>query len=68
MRVDIHPETRKNKFRCITCGSDYEFSTILDGEYQIESCKNCHRFYTGVKEQKARGKVAEFQEKYSGTK
>jgi large subunit ribosomal protein L31 len=49
MKKDIHPNTYKIKVSC-SCGNSFEtLSTIKGGELKVETCQNCHPFYTGEK-------------------
>ena len=48
MRVKkgIHPDYKQAKVVCTTCGNEFEIGSIRE-EMRIDTCSNCHPFYTG---------------------
>jgi large subunit ribosomal protein L31 len=44
MKTWIHPAAHKITATC-TCGAKFEISSTLDS-MKVESCSNCHNFYT----------------------
>jgi large subunit ribosomal protein L31 len=60
----VQPKYYLASVRCSTCGSEYEIGSTVK-EIRIDSCKNCHPFYTGKQAytQKA-GRVEKFNKKY----
>ena len=49
MQKDIHPNFKTVKVIC-SCGNTFETkSTVKDGEIRVETCSQCHPFYTGKK-------------------
>ena len=65
MKKDIHPTYQSAKIRCTTCGNEFEAGSILK-EVRVDTCSNCHPFYTG--EQKfaaATGRVERFNRRYN---
>lgn len=46
MKKGIHPEYHKCKVTCTTCGSVFETGSTLE-EIKVDTCSNCHPFYTG---------------------
>ncbi len=48
MKKDIHPNYHKVKCVCTTCGATFETGSTIDGdEIRVDTCSNCHPFYTG---------------------
>jgi large subunit ribosomal protein L31 len=65
MKSGIHPTYNKVTVTCITCGNVFESGSIKD-EVRVDTCSNCHPFYTG--EQKfasAQGRVEQFKKRYN---
>ena len=65
MKKDIHPTYQSAKIRCTTRGNEFEAGSILK-EVRVNTCSNCHPFYTG--EQKfaaATGRVERFNRRYN---
>ncbi len=46
MKKGIHPEYKVVTVTCTTCGNTFEGGSILD-EVRVDTCSNCHPFYTG---------------------
>lgn len=68
MKKDIHPTYVKATVRCTTCGNEFETGSVLS-EVRVDTCSNCHPFYTG--EQKfaqAAGRVERFNKRYARDK
>ena len=68
MKKGIHPIYQNTKITCTTCGNVFESGSILK-EVRVDTCSNCHPFYTG--EQKfasAAGRVERFNKRYSREK
>ena len=68
MREGIHPNYKKVTITCTTCGNQFEGGSVLD-EVRVDTCSNCHPFYTG--EQKfaqAAGRVERFNKRYNRNK
>lgn len=64
MKPGIHPEYKKVKAVCITCGNEFEIGTVLD-EVRVDTCYKCHPFYTGKqKHTVAAGRIERFNKKY----
>ena len=64
MRAGIHPNYKKVKVVCTSCGAEFESGSVLD-EVRVDSCSNCHPFYTGQqKANQARGRIEQFNKKY----
>ena len=63
MRKGIHPNYKKVKAVCLSCGAEFETGSILS-EIRVDTCSKCHPFYTG--EQKfvqATGRVERFNKR-----
>lgn len=64
MKPGIHPNYKTVKVTCTTCGNVFETGSILD-EIRVDSCSNCHPFYTGKQSfVQAAGKVEKFNKRY----
>lgn len=47
MKKDIHPKfSTKTKVVC-SCGAEFETGSTIQDEIRVETCSNCHPFYTG---------------------
>lgn len=46
MKQGIHPNYKKVKAVCISCGAEFETGSTLD-EIRVDTCSKCHPFYTG---------------------
>ncbi len=68
MRKGIHPDYNQVTVHCTTCGKEFTSGSIKK-ELRVDTCSNCHPFYTG--EQKfaqAAGRVERFNKKYNRNK
>ncbi|MCH4222762.1 MAG: 50S ribosomal protein L31 [Solobacterium sp.] len=64
MKKDIHPKYYKCKVICTSCGSEFETGSTLK-EIKVDTCSNCHPFYTGRQRfAQAQGRVERFNKKY----
>ena len=64
MRAGIHPNYKKVKVICTSCGNEFETGSVLD-EIRVDTCSNCHPFYTGKQRfASADGRVEKFNKKY----
>lgn len=60
MKTAIQPEYKVAKVTCSTCGNEFEVGSTL-GEIKIDTCANCHPFYTGQQTfVQAQGRVDRF--------
>ena len=67
MKPNTHPKYNKITVVCTTCGAEFETGSTLK-EIRVDTCANCHPFYTG--QQKildSEGRVERFKKRY-GTK
>ncbi|MGI6607781.1 MAG: 50S ribosomal protein L31 [Erysipelotrichaceae bacterium] len=64
MKKDIHPDVYQITVTCASCGT--EFSThSTKKEIKVDTCSNCHPFYTGRQRfQAAAGRIEQFNKKY----
>ena len=64
MKQGIHPKYETVKVPCTTCGSVFETGSVL-GEIRVDTCSNCHPFYTGKQAfTQADGRVEKFNKRY----
>ena len=64
MKKDIHPKFYECKFVCTSCGSEFVTGSTLK-EIKVDTCSNCHPFYTGRQRfAQAQGRVEKFNKKY----
>ncbi|MBU1020314.1 MAG: 50S ribosomal protein L31 [Firmicutes bacterium] len=64
MKKGIHPNYKTVTITCTTCGNTFEGGSVLN-EVRVDTCSNCHPFYTG--EQKfaqTAGRVDKFNKRY----
>ncbi|MGL4662792.1 MAG: 50S ribosomal protein L31 [Culicoidibacterales bacterium] len=66
MKNGIHPEYKKMTVVCTTCGNEFETGSSLDADMmRVDTCSNCHPFYTGRQRfVAADGRVERFMKKY----
>lgn len=46
MKKGIHPEYHKVICKCTSCGAEFETGSTSK-ELRVDTCSNCHPFYTG---------------------
>lgn len=64
MKKGIHPNYKKVKIICTSCGNEFEGGSVLN-EIRVDTCSNCHPFYTGKQRfASADGRVDKFNKKY----
>ena len=64
MKQGLHPNYYKAKVICTSCGAEFETGSTLK-EIRVDSCSNCHPFYTGRQRfAQAAGRVEKFNKKY----
>ncbi len=67
MKKGIHPTYNKIIVKCSTCNNEFETGSTAT-ELKIDTCSNCHPFYTGRQRfAAAQGRIEKFNKKY-GTK
>ena len=64
MKNGIHPKYNKVVVRCATCGAEFETGTTAK-QIVVDTCANCHPFYTGKQRfVNAQGRAELFKKKY----
>ena len=64
MKNGIHPNYKKVTVTCTTCGATFETGSVLD-EIRVDTCSNCHPFWTGnLKRDTTGGRADKFKKKY----
>ncbi len=64
MKKDIHPKYYKVKVTCTTCGNTFETGSTMK-ELKVDTCSNCHPFYTGKQKfVAAAGRIDKFNKRY----
>jgi len=65
MKKGIHPQYNRVNVTCTTCGNVFESGSVKE-EIRIDTCSNCHPFYTGrQKFAQADGRIERFNKKYN---
>jgi large subunit ribosomal protein L31 len=65
MKEKIHPNYNKTKVICTSCGSVFETGSTLI-EIRVDTCSNCHPFYTGKQRfGNVAGRAETFMKKYN---
>ena len=68
MKKNIHPNYKHCTVTCITCGSTFESGSTL-GDIKVDTCSNCHPFYTGNQRVvMADGRIDRFNKKLAKAK
>ena len=64
MKEGIHPKYQKCTVTCASCGATFETESTMK-EIRVDTCSNCHPFYTGKQRfVQADGRVDKFNKKY----
>jgi len=64
MKKDIHPEVYEVEVTCVSCGSKFKTHSTRK-EIHVDTCSNCHPFYTGKQRfVSSDGRVDRFNKKY----
>lgn len=64
MKKGIHPDYKKVTVTCTTCGATFETGSVAD-EIRVDTCSNCHPFYTGKQKfAQADGRIEKFNRRY----
>jgi large subunit ribosomal protein L31 len=65
MKEKIHPNYNKTKVICTSCGAEFETGSTLK-EIRVDTCSNCHPFYTGKQRfGNVAGRAETFMKKYN---
>lgn len=63
MKKEIQPKYYNAKVTCATCGNTFTLGSSIP-EIKVDTCSNCHSFYTGALNQvQATGRVERFNKK-----
>ncbi|MDR2461607.1 MAG: 50S ribosomal protein L31 [Mycoplasmataceae bacterium] len=67
MKKEIHPKTQLVKFKCASCGSEYDIvSTNKQALVNIDVCSNCHLFYKNASgDKKSKGRAEKLSNKFN---
>ncbi len=64
MKKGIHPNYQTITVTCTTCGNTFQTGSVLK-EMRVDTCSNCHPFYTGKQTfAQADGRVERFNKRY----
>lgn len=64
MKKDIQPEYNLVKVVCTSCGNEFEVGSTAK-DIKVDTCSNCHPFYTGKQRfASAQGRIEKFNKKY----
>ena len=64
MKTGIHPTYNKVVVHCTSCGNEFESGSTLK-DIKLDTCSNCHPFYTGRQRfAQAQGRIEKFNRKY----
>ncbi|AKX34678.1 50S ribosomal protein L31 [Spiroplasma litorale] len=62
----IHPNYQEAKFICTSCSHEFLSGSTKGAEVRVDTCSNCHPFYTGKQNfANAEGRVEKFKEKFA---
>ncbi len=65
MKNGIHPEYHMVKVVCSSCNTEFEVGST-EKDIRIDTCSNCHPFYTGKQRfAQAAGRIERFNKKYN---
>ena len=68
MKQGIHPNYYKTKVVCASCGAEFETCSVLK-EIKVDTCSNCHPFYTGKQKLvDTGGRVEKFNKRFNRNK
>ena len=68
MKKDIHPNYHQVTVTCVSCGAPFVTGSTKN-EIRVDTCSNCHPFYTGKQRfAQADGRVDRFMKKYGMNK
>ena len=64
MKKGIHPNYKKVKVVCTSCGAEVNVGSTST-QLRVDTCSNCHPFYTGKQRfANAAGRIDKFNKKY----
>ncbi len=68
MKPKIHPKFNVATVKCSTCGQEHVVGTTSNN-FRIDTCSNCHPFYTGQQTFiQVAGRVEKFNKRYGVNK
>ena len=63
MKNNIHPKYYRCTVTCVSCGATFETGST-EKEIKVDTCSNCHPFYTGKQRSAAvDGRIDKFNKK-----
>ncbi len=64
MKKGIHPEYHTVTAVCTSCGNEFETGST-NKEIKVDTCSNCHPFFTGKQRfTQAAGRIEKFNKRY----
>ncbi len=64
MKKNIHPAYHRITVTCTSCGNEFETGSTAK-DIRVDTCSNCHPFYTGRQRfAAAAGRIEKFNKKY----
>ncbi|NLC96045.1 MAG: 50S ribosomal protein L31 [Erysipelotrichaceae bacterium] len=64
MKPGIHPKYEKTTVTCTSCGTVFETGSTKK-DIKVDTCSNCHPFYTGRQRfAAAQGRIEKFNKKF----
>ncbi|MCK7487860.1 MAG: 50S ribosomal protein L31 [Bacillus subtilis] len=64
MKTGIHPKYNNITVTCSTCGNTFESGSTTK-DIRVDTCSNCHPFYTGKQKfTAADGRIDKFNKRY----
>lgn len=64
MKKGLHPEYKLAKVTCGSCGNEFEIGSTAS-EIKVDTCNQCHPFYTGKQRfAQAAGRIEKFNKKF----
>ena len=68
MKKGIHPDYYRVTVTCAGCGTTFETGSTKKDGIKVDTCSNCHPFYTGRQRFAASaGRIEKFNKKYGLT-
>ena len=65
MKNGIHPKYQTVTVTCTGCGATFETGSTKTDGIKVDTCSNCHPFYTGRQRfAAAAGRIEKFNTKY----
>ena len=67
MKKGIHPNYHTVKVVCSSCGNTFETGSTIKGDtMRVDTCSNCHPFFTGKQKLvDTGGRVDRFKKRYN---